>query len=72
MRSDARPSAEDLPGTADLAWTSFPCQDLSVADSGATSRDITPIGALVPRPRGICGPWRSSRERPWPAARRHR
>lgn len=26
---------EDLPGHADLAWASFPCQDLSVAGSGA-------------------------------------
>ncbi len=25
----------DLPGCADLAWASFPCQDLSVAGSGA-------------------------------------
>lgn len=27
--------AADLPGTADLAWASFPCQDLSLAGSGA-------------------------------------
>lgn len=27
-------TAEDLPGTADLAWASFPCQDLSLAGSG--------------------------------------
>jgi DNA (cytosine-5)-methyltransferase 1 len=26
---------EDLPGQADLAWASFPCQDLSLAGSGA-------------------------------------
>lgn len=26
---------EQLPGTADLAWASFPCQDLSLAGSGA-------------------------------------
>ena len=25
----------DLPGNADLAWASFPCQDLSLAGSGA-------------------------------------
>jgi len=25
----------DLPGTADLAWASFPCQDLSLAGAGA-------------------------------------
>jgi DNA (cytosine-5)-methyltransferase 1 len=27
--------ASDLPGCADLAWASFPCQDLSLAGSGA-------------------------------------
>lgn len=27
--------AADLPGTADLAWASFPCQDLSLAGAGA-------------------------------------
>ncbi len=26
---------KDLPGTADLAWASFPCQDLSLAGAGA-------------------------------------
>lgn len=26
---------EDLPGAADLAWASFPCQDLSLAGNGA-------------------------------------
>jgi DNA (cytosine-5)-methyltransferase 1 len=26
---------EDLPGTADLVWASFPCQDLSLAGNGA-------------------------------------
>lgn len=26
---------EDVPGTADLAWASFPCQDLSLAGGGA-------------------------------------
>ena len=31
----ARLTASDLPGTADLAWASFPCQDLSLAGSGA-------------------------------------
>jgi DNA (cytosine-5)-methyltransferase 1 len=25
----------DLPGRADLAWASFPCQDLSLAGAGA-------------------------------------
>ena len=28
-------SADDLPGAADLAWASFPCQDLSLAGHGA-------------------------------------
>jgi DNA (cytosine-5)-methyltransferase 1 len=28
-------STADLPGTADLAWASFPCQDLSLAGAGA-------------------------------------
>ena len=28
-------SANDLPGMADLAWASFPCQDLSLAGAGA-------------------------------------
>jgi DNA (cytosine-5)-methyltransferase 1 len=28
-------SAADLPGQADLAWASFPCQDLSLAGNGA-------------------------------------
>lgn len=28
-------SVQDLPGEADLAWASFPCQDLSLAGNGA-------------------------------------
>jgi DNA (cytosine-5)-methyltransferase 1 len=28
-------TTKDLPGTANLAWASFPCQDLSLAGSGA-------------------------------------
>ncbi|WP_217896999.1 DNA cytosine methyltransferase [Granulicella rosea] len=28
-------NSEDLPGSADLAWASFPCQDLSLAGMGA-------------------------------------
>ena len=28
-------TTDDLPGTADLAWASFPCQDLSLAGGGA-------------------------------------
>ena len=31
-------TTKDLPGTADLAWASFPCQDLSLAGSGAGLR----------------------------------
>src|SRR6202789_2648051 len=30
-----RLAAEDLRGRADLAWASFPCQDLSLAGAGA-------------------------------------
>lgn len=30
-----RLNTEDLPGTADLVWASFPCQDLSLAGNGA-------------------------------------
>jgi DNA (cytosine-5)-methyltransferase 1 len=31
----ARLTTADLPGSADLAWASFPCQDLSLAGKGA-------------------------------------
>lgn len=31
-------ASTDLPGNADLAWASFPCQDLSLAGSGAGLR----------------------------------
>jgi DNA (cytosine-5)-methyltransferase 1 len=31
-------TTEDLPGMVDLAWASFPCQDLSLAGSGAGLR----------------------------------
>lgn len=31
-------TSEDLPGHADLAWASFPCQDLSLAGGGAGLR----------------------------------
>lgn len=31
----AKLSSSDLPGAADLAWASFPCQDLSLAGAGA-------------------------------------
>ena len=36
LRGDIKDvTAEDLPGRADLAWASFPCQDLSLAGCGA-------------------------------------
>ena len=36
VREDvAKLTSEDLPGQADLAWASFPCQDLSLAGAGA-------------------------------------
>jgi DNA (cytosine-5)-methyltransferase 1 len=39
VRDVASLTAADLPGTADLAWASFPCQDLSLAGSyGGLSR----------------------------------
>ena len=38
----ARLTASDLPGTADLAWASFPCQDLSLAGSGAGLQGTRP------------------------------
>jgi len=31
----AKLTTRDLPGKADLAWASFPCQDLSLAGAGA-------------------------------------
>lgn len=45
-------TAEDLPGVADLAWASFPCQDLSLAGSGAglkgeRSGSFWPFWALI-------------------------
>jgi len=46
-------TAKDLPQTADLAWASFPCQDLSVAGPGhgiglANTSQGTRSGALWP------------------------
>ena len=38
-------TAADLPGAADLAWASFPCQDLSLAGAGA-GRDGKRSGAF--------------------------
>ncbi|WP_370688187.1 DNA cytosine methyltransferase [Flavimaribacter sediminis] len=39
--------ARDLPGVADLAWASFPCQDLSLAGGGA-GLDGARSGAFYP------------------------
>ena len=46
-------AAANLPGTADLAWASFPCQDLSLAGNGkglgcATPETTTRSGAFWP------------------------
>ena len=35
VRDVAYLTTDELPGTADLAWASFPCQDLSLAGDGA-------------------------------------
>jgi DNA (cytosine-5)-methyltransferase 1 len=35
IRDVAKVSTGELPGRADLVWASFPCQDLSLAGSGA-------------------------------------
>ena len=35
VRDVAHLTTDELPGTADLAWASFPCQDLSLAGDGA-------------------------------------
>ncbi len=35
IRDVAKLAPQDLPGCADLAWASFPCQDLSLAGNGA-------------------------------------
>ncbi len=35
VKDIAEVSSKDLPGAADLIWASFPCQDLSLAGSGA-------------------------------------
>ncbi len=44
----------DLPGTADLAWASFPCQDLSLAGPGAGLRGAR-SGTFYPFWDVICG-----------------
>jgi DNA (cytosine-5)-methyltransferase 1 len=50
----AKLSADDLPGRCDLVWASFPCQDLSLAGSGAglngeRSGTFRPFWRLVKR-----------------------
>lgn len=35
LKDVAKVSVEDIPGSADLVWASFPCQDLSLAGKGA-------------------------------------
>lgn len=35
LRDVAKVTTSDIPGEADLAWASFPCQDLSLAGNGA-------------------------------------
>ncbi len=47
-------SAADLPGRADLAWASFPCQDLSLAGSRH--------GLSAPRSGAFWGFWRLIRD----------
>lgn len=59
--ADVRPA--DLPGRADLAWASFPCQDLSLAGTGAglsgdRSGAFWPFWALM---RGLSGEGRAPR-----------
>ena len=53
----AKLTTADLPGVADLAWASFPCQDLSLAGSGAgldgeRSGTFWPFWRLIERLRG--------------------
>ena len=52
-------SSKDLPGAANLAWASFPCQDLSLAGSGAglngeRSGTFWPFWRLAPGTVGPC------------------
>ncbi|PTE19610.1 DNA (cytosine-5-)-methyltransferase [Cereibacter changlensis JA139] len=35
LKDVAQVTADEIPGTADLVWASFPCQDLSLAGKGA-------------------------------------
>ncbi|MGH9658917.1 MAG: DNA cytosine methyltransferase, partial [Bryobacteraceae bacterium] len=59
----AKISTGEVPGHADLAWASFPCQDLSLAGSGAglkgeRSGTFRPFWALV---EGLTGERRAPR-----------
>ncbi len=47
LRDVAEVSIDDLPGIADLAWASFPCQDLSLAGRGG-GLDAGRSGAFWP------------------------
>ena len=52
--TDVAKLVRDLPGAADLVWASFPCQDLSLAGSGAgldgeRSGTFRPFWKLVER-----------------------
>lgn len=38
VRDVSKITPGDLPGRVDLAWASFPCQDLSLAGAGAGSK----------------------------------
>ena len=56
-----RVGTEDLPGTADLAWASFPCQDLSLAGvgrglGGSHSGTFWPFWSLI---ESLCAERRS-------------
>src|SRR5258708_30671206 len=48
-------AAGDLPGRADLAWASFPCQDLSLAGAGAglAGPPRGPAPGFSPPPAGL-------------------
>ncbi|MGI8840926.1 MAG: DNA cytosine methyltransferase [Caulobacteraceae bacterium] len=50
----AQVRASDLPGQADLAWASFPCQDLSLAGDGL---GLGRSGAAVPTRSGTFWPF---------------
>ncbi|MBZ9566361.1 DNA cytosine methyltransferase [Modicisalibacter tunisiensis] len=45
----AKLTTDDLPGRPDLAWASFPCQDLSLAGGGAGLKPASFTRALIGR-----------------------